>query len=274
MDARILTTADAPVVRALIARDPVASVFIGSRLEAGILNPARSGVLWGWPAAKPTALLHLGANLVPLSADPEALPAFVEAAGRRRTSQSIVGPADLAWPLWQALCERWGTPYSQVREVRRRQPLMATSAPPRIPADRRVAPITPRDFESYFQASVAMYREEVGADPVADGSGYRSYCRWLVDTGRAFGIVVDGEVIFKSDIGASYGPVAQIQGVWLRPDHRGQGIAAAAMAAVTEYVLADFATASLYVNDFNIRAIRAYQRVGFDKVGEFATILY
>jgi predicted GNAT family acetyltransferase len=31
---------------------------------------------------------------------------------------------------------------------------------------------------------------------------------------------------------------------------------------------------SLYVNDFNTRARRAYQRVGFAPVGEFATILY
>jgi predicted GNAT family acetyltransferase len=46
------------------------------------------------------------------------------------------------------------------------------------------------------------------------------------------------------------------------------------MAAVTEYVLADFGTASLYVNDFNVKAIRAYERVGFQTVGEFATILY
>ena len=46
------------------------------------------------------------------------------------------------------------------------------------------------------------------------------------------------------------------------------------MAGVTEYVLADYPTACLYVNDFNTRAIRCYERVGFDQVGEFATILF
>jgi predicted GNAT family acetyltransferase len=139
-----------------------------------------------------------------------------------------------------------------------------------------VRPITAADFDSYLAASVAMYREEVGSDPLADGSGagYRSYCRWLIDLGRAFGIVEDGRVVFKADVGASFGRVAQIQGVWLDPDLRGRGLAAPAMAAVTEYVLADFGTASLYVNDFNVKAIRAYERVGFQTVGEFATILY
>ena len=31
---------------------------------------------------------------------------------------------------------------------------------------------------------------------------------------------------------------------------------------------------SLYVNDFNTRAIRAYERVGFTTVGAFATVLF
>lgn len=268
--------ADAPLVRELVAADPVGSVFIGSRLDAGVLNPAGPGVLWGWPDRRPVALLHSGANLVPLAGDLAAVPAFVEAVGRRRTCQSIVGPSWLALPLWDALSRRWGSSYREVRDVRQRQPVMSLSSPPVVAADPRVRPITSSEFGSYLEASVAMYTEEVGTDPLAGsgGTGYRSYCRWLVDTGRAFGIVENGRVIFKSDIGAASGGVAQIQGVWLDPSLRGRGLAAAAVAGVVEYVLADYATASLYVNDFNLRAIRSYQRVGFATVGEFATVLY
>ena len=233
-------------------------------------------VLWGWPAEHPTALLHIGANLVPVASSLEAIPAFVEAAGRRRTCQSIVGPNWLALPLWEALGRRWGSAYRDVREVRRRQPVMSLSTAPSAVADRRVRPIAAADFDSYLAASIAMYTEEVGNDPLAGGgaTGYRSYCRWLIETGRAFGIVEHGRVIFKSDIGAASNGVAQIQGVWLDPRLRGHGLSIPAMAAVVEYVLADYATASLYVNDFNLRAIRCYQRVGFQPVGEFATVLY
>ncbi len=276
MPARILTAADAPLVRELVAADPVGNVFVGSRVDAGVLNPTSAGVLWGWPADRPTALLHVGANMVPVATDLSAIPAFVEAAGRRRTCQSIVGPSWLAWPLWQALAARWGTVYQAVREVRRHQPVMALSGPPIGAIDHRVRPITGAEFSSYLQASVAMYTEEVGSDPLAQGAGagYRNYCRWLVDSGRAFGIVEDGRVIFKSDIGAASGSVAQIQGVWLDPELRGRGLSAPAMAAVSEYVLAEFRTACLYVNDFNTRAIRCYERVGYQQVGEFATVLF
>lgn len=275
MSARILTTWDAGTARRLVAEDPVANVFVGSRLDAGVLNPGAPGVLWGWPGDHPSALLHSGANLVPVVTDSEALPAFVEAVGRRRTCQSIVGPSWFALPFWRALGERWGKSYSQVREVRPRQPVMAITDSPAVPADSRVRPITAADFDSYFAASVAMYTEEVGADPLAGGdTSYRSYCRWLVDSGRAFGIVEGGRVVFKSDIGAASGPVAQIQGVWLDPSLRGRGLSEPAVAAVTEYVLAEYPTACLYVNDFNIRAIRCYERVGYRQSGEFATVLF
>ncbi|CAL8972188.1 MAG: GNAT family N-acetyltransferase [Actinobacteria bacterium] len=275
MSARILTTWDAGTARRLVAEDPVANVFVGSRLDAGVLNPGAPGVLWGWPGDHPSALLHSGANLVPVVTDSEALPAFVEAVGRRRTCQSIVGPSWFALPFWRALGERWGKSYSQVREVRPRQPVMAITDSPAVPADPRVRPITAADFDSYFAASVAMYTEEVGADPLAGGdTSYRSYCRWLVDSGRAFGIVEGGRVVFKSDIGAASGPVAQIQGVWLDPSLRGRGLSEPAVAAVTEYVLAEYPTACLYVNDFNIRAIRCYERVGYRQSGEFATVLF
>ena len=275
MDARILTSADTELARRLVAEDPVTNVFVGSRLMAGVLNPGMPGLIWGWPAHAPRALLHIGANLVPVATDLDPIPAFVEAAGRRRTCQSIVGESWLAIPLWQALSDRWGRAYSAVREVRRSQPVMAAADTPLVAPDPRVRPITHADFESYFAAAVAMYTEEVGTDPLAGGdSSFRSYCRWLVDQHRAFGIVEDGKVVFKSDIGAAWGSAAQIQGVWLDPALRGRGLSEPAMAAVTEYVLADYPVACLYVNDFNTRAIRCYQRVGYEQVGEFATVLY
>lgn len=275
MPARILTPNDTADARRILAVDPVANVFVSSRVDAGVLSPGVPGMVYGWPTERPEALLHLGANLVPVAVDLKAVPDFVEVIGRRRTCQSIVGPATLALPLWEALSARWGRSYSQVREVRRTQPLMAIADPPTVEADPRVQRISMADFESYYAASVAMYTEEVGVDP---GSGpqssYRNYCRWLVEMGRAFGIVDAGRVVFKSDIGAASGPIAQIQGVWLDPALRGQRRSIPAMAAVTEYVLAEYQVACLYVNDFNTRAVRSYLRVGFEQVGELATVLY
>jgi predicted GNAT family acetyltransferase len=47
------------------------------------------------------------------------------------------------------------------------------------------------------------------------------------------------------------------------------------MAAVLRYALADVAPiVSLYVNDFNTPARRAYLKVGFKEVGAFTSVLF
>jgi GNAT superfamily N-acetyltransferase len=280
MRARVLGPGDGGRVRALLATDPIQNVFVSSRVDAGVLWPGSSASLWGFPARNPTHLLHAGSNLVPVipvgeAAEPAALAGFVEALGPRRVCQAICGPAPTALELWRRLSDRWGDAYARCREVRPRQPVMVTDRINDL-APSPVRGIAPADFDSYFAASVAMYTEEVGVDPAVDGgrSSYRAHCRSLVEDHRAFGIVENGEVVFKADIGISSSGVAQIQGVWLTPRRRGHGLAAPAMAATTRLILKRHAVAALYVNDFNVRAVRTYLTVGFHQVGEFATILY
>ena len=60
----------------------------------------------------------------------------------------------------------------------------------------------------------------------------------------------------------------------MSPDHRGRGLGVAGMAAVVDHALASVAPiVSLYVNDYNHAAMATYHRVGFRRVGTFATIL-
>ena len=68
---------------------------------------------------------------------------------------------------------------------------------------------------------------------------------------------------------------AQVQGVWVPPERRGEGIAVAGMAAVVKFVQAEIApTVSLYVNEWNQPARRAYRRVGFRETARFSTVMF
>ncbi len=280
MRARLLTPADADVVRGLLLRNPVVNVFVSARVDAGLLWPGSAATLWGWPAERPRQLLHAGSNLAPVIVadfgdDPDdVLQAFADVVGPRRC-QAIVGQSAIALALFDRLSRRHTHGYSRPREIRPQQPLMIAQRPVSLPSA-PVVPITLNEYESYVAAAVSMYTEEVGQNPLAAGnrSGYRAHCRQLIETGRAFGIVTEGHVVFKADIGAASGEVAQIQGVWLAPHLRGRGLAAPAMAAVTAAVRERFPVVSLYVNDFNIRAIRAYERAGYVVADRFATVLY
>ena len=68
---------------------------------------------------------------------------------------------------------------------------------------------------------------------------------------------------------------AQVQGVWVAPDRRGEGLAIRGMAAVVAHVRREVApVVSLYVNEFNVPARRAYEHVGFTESARFATIMF
>lgn len=275
MRVRVLDESDADRVRWLCALAPVDHCYVASRLDAGVLTRGSPGELWGYPADAPRSLLHVGTTCVPVATDAEARAAFVERLGRHRPFVSIVGPADEALALFEALGDRWGQPYGAARLVRRCQPVMVARTPAPLASDPRLEQMTMRWFDSYFDGAVAMYTEELGESPLGTNPhGYRSYVARLIESGRAYGIVQEGRVVFKADIGAVAGGVAQVQGVWVHPDLRGRGLAAPAMAGVTNLVVARGLVASLYVNDFNAPALATYRRCGYQQVGTFASVLY
>ena len=175
--------------------------------------------------------------------------------------------------LWERLEGRWGP----ARDVRPNQPLLVTAAPPPIAPDPYVRRVQVEESELLFPAAVAMYTEEVGVSPVLEDGGraYRRRVNDLVRAGRAYARFEGGRVVFKAELAVVTRRTAQIQGVWMAPEWRGRGLAAAAMAAVVRDALAYVApTVSLYVNDFNAPARRVYQRCGFAPVGALATVLF
>ena len=170
-----------------------------------------------------------------------------------RRCSSIVGPAEAVAQMWELLRPYWGQP----REIREAQPVMAISGPPRVAADPHLRRVRSSELDVLLPASVAMFTEEVGVSPLGPDGGvaYRARVAELIALGRAFARIEDGRVMFKAEIGAVTPHACQVQGVWVRPELRGQGLAVAGMAAVVSEALRSIAPmVSLYVNDFNARA--------------------
>ncbi|HJV15531.1 MAG TPA: GNAT family N-acetyltransferase [Propionibacteriaceae bacterium] len=271
----MLNRSDLAAAIRLLSANPIENVFVASRVRAAGLEQASLGCpVWGYErGGLLRALCHAGSNLVPVNADDQALNAWTEFAGPDRMCASIIGPSHVALELWNKLSERWGGAWSEVRDLRPHQPVMAISSPPAVPVDRRVRRVTLDQWDAYTDAAVKMYTEEIGVSPVQGNSaGYRFYVRQLIASGRAFGIFDGNRVLFKADLGSVSGSVCQVQGVWLEPELRGRGLAAPAMAAVVQLARTVVPTVSLYVNDYNLPARATYARVGFTEVGEFATV--
>lgn len=260
-----------------VARNPVRHCYAASRLAGrsrGFLRPTYQDLLGCFEDGRLASALVLGANVVPVdstAATRREFAAYLSRYGRR--CSSIVGPAAEVLELWTMLEPRWG----RARAVRARQPVLAISAVSRIEPDERVRYAVRSDLDELVPACIDMFTGEVGVSPTAHGGGpaYRNRIAELIGQGRSLVRIDDGRIVFKAEVGVVGAGVAQVQGVWVRPDLRGQGLAVPAMAAVVRKVLADIApVVSLYVNDFNAPALAAYRHVGFEQVDEFATVLF
>lgn len=274
---RVLDPGELPAALAILESEPVDNAFVTSRVQVAGLDPWRlGGEMWGWYAdGRLRSLCYSGANLVPICATPEAVRAFADRARRAgRRCSSIVGPAGPTAQLWRLLEPSWGP----AREVRPNQPLMVTErTSAEVAPDPLVRRVRKEEIDVLMPACVAMFTEEVGISPLAGDGGllYQARVAELITSRRSFARIEDGRVLFKAEIGAATTRACQIQGVWVAPEARGQGLSETGMAAVLRYALSDVApVVSLYVNDYNTAARRAYSRVGFRETGAFMSVLF
>ncbi|WP_308807157.1 GNAT family N-acetyltransferase [Actinomyces sp. 594] len=233
--------------------------------------------------------------------------ALAEHTYKRLTSHgSVAGPAQDVEAVWEHLAaagmhsreERWEQPLLVAPQsvggtlagaaLSRRPGLAWAAAGVRLATSEEEALVLP--------ASVAMFTGELGYDPTTSGSSYARHVNWLVASGRSYVLLDDGAggpaapgaaasggvaVAFKVDVGSLWqrpgGSVAQLTGVWTRPDLRGRGIGTVALAAAVDAVRRDHVGAdgavSLYVNSFNTAGLGLYRSLGFSRVGTYATVL-
>lgn len=285
---------DLKAAQELCAADPVGCVLLAMHIESALAaGRLRSGRLWVVKdrdqRGELVALVWAGANLMPVvpTRDDDVMATVAgTVASRIERPSAIVGHADVVLDLWGRLEPAWRT----ARQVRASQWLMAIDHAPRAqaPLDRdfaaahalesvRLARMD--DYDALLPACVDMFRGEVGYDPLEFGrDAYEERLKWLVRSGRSlvqYG-EIDGvrQVVYKAEAGIVGGGVAELQGVWVAPELRGHGLARAGLSATVERVRATIApSVSLYVNDFNAPAARAYEAVGFARVGTFATVM-
>jgi hypothetical protein len=273
---RVLGPADLPSALQVLEAEPVTNVFADYRSRITQLDQRwLGGQMWGYlEDDQLVSLCHVGANLVPVQATPQACAAFAARALRqRRMSSTIVGPRDAVGLLWDELSPHWGP----ARDERWDQPHLAISEDPLVAPDPAVRRTEPFEIEQLYPSCVAMYREEVGVSPEADGGRnlYRARVAQLVNRGWSFSRIEDGKVLFKAEIACASPFACQVQGVYVDPSRRGEGLCTSGMAAVAAIARAEIApTVALYVNAHNAPARAAYAKVGFTQTTTFSTLMF
>ena len=273
---RTLDGEDTAVLRLLAQRDPVSNVFMLAHLAAtgtAARTSGGAGVIGVFDDGTLVGACWAGANLVPVQLDPALAGIVAEAAsGSGRRYASAFGPAESVLALHAELMELG----HRGHEVRSEQPLMTIEGQPLVEPNHALVHGSLADFDRILPACAAMFEEEVGYSPFLGGREFYSRrVEGLIRQGHSLVHLNDaGDVVFKAELGAVTSDVTQIQGVWMNPLFRGQGLSAGYMAAAVEQARKVAPITSLYVNGFNVRARNTYERVGFRQVGTFATVLF
>jgi predicted GNAT family acetyltransferase len=118
-----------------------------------------------------------------------------------------------------------------------------------------------------------MAFEESGVNPLEkDPNGFRLRCARRIEQGRVWVLIENGQLLFKADIMADTPDVTYLEGIYVAPEVRGNGIGRRCLSQLTRNLLARTKSVSLLVNEMNETASAFYQKAGFKLRAHYDTI--
>ena len=254
-----------------LARSPYENVFLTYIILFDIASSTRNAVYVALSDGHVTGVAYFGKQLVIAADDDATIDAFATIAEKYRGERMIVGQRSTIASFW-ARVSGW---HPKPRLVRDRQFVMKIDRASLKPFETNVTVRRARidEWTTVADNSALMIAQELDYDPRRSSPEFASNVRAMIDrrlwwVGESY-----GRLCFFCNIGPWSPVTAQLQGIWTPPDLRGRGLATSALAGICDKLLAMSPTLSLYVNDFNTPAVALYERVGFETVAEFQTIL-
>jgi ribosomal protein S18 acetylase RimI-like enzyme len=248
-------------VLAFCAEDPIERVFLEdvARRGLGRFAALREG-------RRLTALLHLGANLVPSGAS---CGAFAELAAKS-DPRMVVGEEGAVTELWDQVRDDFPAPLDD----RPGQPVYVLERPPESGGSAlRAASLD--DLDALVPAAAEAYREEAGVDAYGrDPALFEWRTRAQIEEGRSWLWREDGQILFKAEASAWTPQAVQLQQVWVEPGLRGRGYAKRGLADLCRFLLERTPSVCLFVRPENAPAIALYESVGMRRTITYRSLIF
>jgi hypothetical protein len=131
----------------------------------------------------------------------------------------------------------------------------------------------PDELELVAEAHAIIAMMESGVDPMQkDREGFLRRTLRRIEQGRTFVVVEDGKLLFKADIVAETSDVIYLEGIYVAPELRGQGVGSACLAQLTLGLLKRVQNVCLLSNIMFIEAHLSYLKAGFRNTDNCTTI--
>lgn len=140
--------------------------------------------------------------------------------------------------------------------------------------DREIREATLDELEQVAEAQAAIAFMESGVDPMErDREGFLKRCARRIEQGRTFVVVEDRKLVFKADIVAETSETVYLEGVYVAPEFRGQGVGSSCLAELTLDILKRVPNVCMLSNINFIEAHLSYIKAGFRNT-DFCTTLF
>ena len=281
---RPLTRQDGRAAHALLARNPERDVYLrGLVWKLGVSLPESAGRLLGWFAADQLLGIFLHSPVIVMSCEEEegvrAFAREVAADWRRLQPGQILTPRSMGVPFLEELRRAQGV--LGIRLLRDRMPVMRVQSSRLV--SRSALPPAPgrwprallrraeqREFGVLRSACREVTVEELGIDPEAfDGPGFLAALRRRLRAGREYVWMEGGRLVFRAAVSAATPEAVLVEGVYTPPSERGLGRGTFGMHELCRLLLEQHRSVVLFVGDDNQRAIRIYDRLGFEAFDEY-----
>lgn len=243
---------------------PVHTVVMTSFInDNGLENPLNRGTFYGYKNAEGTleGVALIGHTTLVEARSEEALKALAYAARASEVPlHLIMSDGSNAETFWNYL----GNGYPQPR-LRCEELLFEVSFPfPVQKCDREIRTARMEELQEVAEAQAAIAFMECGVDPMLkDREGFLKRVARRIEQGRIFVVFENGEMLFKADIIAETSDVIYLEGIYVAPSHRGQGVGSACLAKLSLELLNRVQHISLLSNVTFTDAHRSYMKAGY-----------
>ena len=250
-------------VLAFLSERPVHTVYLsGYILDNGVVSPLNRGSFYGYRnlEGRLEGVALIGHATLFEIRSAEALAAFASLAQSFTRAHMMMGEIEKIEHFWNLYGAGGQAPRLMCRELLFEQRFPVEVKKP-VRGLRRA---TLRDLEMLLPVHAEMVCEGGGVNPMEkDANGFRLRCARRIEQGRVWVLIENGRLIFKADIISDTPEVAYLEGIYVSPEDREQGIGQACLSQLTRHLLARTKVVSLLVNELNQAASAFYLKAGF-----------
>jgi uncharacterized protein len=198
-----------------------------------------------------------------------ALPVFARLAQSCPDIHLMMGEQEKIQRFWRHYATVDESPRSVCRELlfEQRWPLRALRSVP----DLRLA--TNADLEQVMLVQSQMAFSESGINPLEhDPVGFRMRCGRRIEQERVWVWTEDHRLIFKADVISDTHETIYLEGIYVDPRDRGNGIGTRCMSQLAQTLLPRTNSLCVFVNEQNSRARSFFEQLGFKLRSYYDTI--